>query len=81
MKTIYPWKRFWCPREGKIDLSDGGFLLDPDCEYAHYLDLDVVPFDKISHLPCLGLLGEPGIGKSTVMEGLRDHLQQSAAAA
>jgi hypothetical protein len=27
---MYPWKRFWCPREGSYSLADGGFLADPD---------------------------------------------------
>jgi len=73
---LYDWKRFWCPREGVLNLSDGGFLFDPESEYAKYVALDVVPFEGISHLPCLALLGEPGIGKSTVMEDLRDAIQQ-----
>lgn len=50
-----------------INLSDGGFLADPEDEYFKYLHSDVVPFDKISDKPCLVLLGEPGIGKSTAM--------------
>ena len=67
----YPWKRFWCPRDGKMNLSDGGFLYDPESKYADFIQPDVVPFEKIAHIPCLALLGEPGIGKSTVMEGLK----------
>ncbi len=66
----YPWKRFWCPREGRMNLSDGGFLYDPEGKYASWVQSDVVPFEKISARPCLALLGEPGIGKSTVMEEL-----------
>ncbi len=77
----YRWKRFWCPRDGVINLSDGGFLFDPEAEYSSYLARDVVPFEQIAHQPCLALLGEPGIGKSTAMEDLRDTLQQSLAEA
>jgi hypothetical protein len=29
---VYAWQRFWVPREGSIDLSDGGFLRDPQSE-------------------------------------------------
>ena len=50
-----------------MNLSDGGFLYDPDNKYAEFVQSDVVPFEKIAHQPCLALLGEPGIGKSTVM--------------
>ena len=70
----YPWKRFWCPREGRINLSDGGFLYDPESKYASWVQSDVVPFEEISSRSCLALLGEPGIGKSTVMEELHAAL-------
>jgi hypothetical protein len=65
---IYNWKRFWCPRGGKIDLSDGGYLYNPDSEYSHYHPQDVVSFEKIVTTSCLILLGEPGIGKSTEIQ-------------
>lgn len=73
----YAWKRFWCPREGVMNLSDGGFLFDPESEHAKWVASDVVSFDTIAHMPCLALLGEPGIGKTTVMEDLRDLQQKS----
>ena len=73
----YPWKRFWCPRDGAINLSDEGFLFDPESEHAKYIAPDVVAFESISHLPCLALLGEPGIGKSTALEDLRDEIEQA----
>ena len=65
---IYNWKRFWCPREGKLNLSDDGYLWDPDSEFGSIYDPDVVPFESISKFPCLALLGEPGMGKSTAMQ-------------
>lgn len=64
----YDWKRFWCPRGGIINLSDGGFLYNPDSEYSYYISQDVLPFEKLVEEPCLILLGEPGIGKSTEMQ-------------
>ncbi|OHB74836.1 MAG: hypothetical protein A2Z25_09655 [Planctomycetes bacterium RBG_16_55_9] len=73
----YPWRRFWCPREGVMNLSDGGFLYDPEGEHAEWIQSDVVPFEKITHIPCLALLGEPGIGKSTAMEDLKSSSQES----
>ena len=66
-RQIYSWKRFWCHRTGSINLSDGGYLSDPDSEWGHIYNPDVVPFDKISNAKCLVLLGEPGIGKSSTM--------------
>ena len=67
-KVIYNWKRFWCPREGRVSLADDGFLVDPDSELAIYHPSDVVSFQSIAPTPCLGLLGEPGSGKSTALE-------------
>ncbi|BCV22765.1 NACHT domain-containing protein [Moorella sp. Hama-1] len=68
LKQIYNWKRFWCPRAGNINLSDGGYLYDPDSEFGSYYNPDVVSFESIAEFPCLVLLGEPGIGKSETMK-------------
>ncbi|OUL22649.1 hypothetical protein BV378_22200 [Nostoc sp. RF31YmG] len=64
----YGWKRFWCPRSGRIDLSCGGYLCDPKTEWGHISNPDLVTFEAISDVPCLALLGEPGIGKSHALE-------------
>jgi hypothetical protein len=69
----YNWKRFWCPRGGRINLSDGGFLVDPDEVWGSTLNPGVVPLQAMTHIPCLILLGEPGIGKSTALPGERDR--------
>jgi len=67
----YSWKRFWCPRDGKINLSDGGYLYDPESKFGDIYNPDVVPFDSITGSPCLALLGEPGIGKSMALQADR----------
>ena len=65
----YEWKRFWLPRsEAAIPLSDRGYFPDPDSVYARWLNPEATTFELIDHYPCLVLLGEPGIGKSTAME-------------
>lgn len=56
----YSWKRFWCPREGMINLSDGGFLLDPESNYVKWVEGNVVSYEEIAHKPCLALLGNLG---------------------
>jgi predicted NACHT family NTPase len=61
---IYNWKRFWCSRTGHVNLSDGGYLYDPDSEWGRIYNPDVVSFESIATTPCLVLLGEPGIGKT-----------------
>jgi len=60
-----------------MNLSDGGFLVDPEGEYAKWSRSDVVPFESIAAKPCLALLGEPGIGKSHAMQDLRKALEES----
>lgn len=76
MKSDYEWKRFLCPREGRIDLSDRGFLVDPESQYGAHINPDVVNISAVAETPCLVFLGEPGIGKSytvdTEYQQLRD---------
>ena len=62
--NVYDWKRFWCPRTGHFNLSDQGYLYDPDSDWGNAYNPDVVTFESIANTPCLVLLGEPGIGKS-----------------
>ncbi|MGD1854961.1 MAG: NACHT domain-containing protein [Leptolyngbyaceae cyanobacterium] len=70
-KCAYEWKRFWCPRSGNINLTDGGFLYDPDAELGGAYNPDLVSLEAIAGVPCLVLLGEPGIGKSQELENLK----------
>ncbi|MDG2990449.1 hypothetical protein L3556_05805 [Candidatus Synechococcus calcipolaris G9] len=70
-KQTYSWKRFWCPRSGTINLADGGFLYDPDTEWGKACNPDLVSLEAIADVPCLVLLGEPGIGKSQELENLK----------
>jgi hypothetical protein len=75
----YPWKRFWAPREGQINLSDQGFLADPESESGWYSpNPDLQAFGEIAALPCLVLLGEPGIGKSTAIDTERNTVEAEA---
>ena len=60
----YNWKRFWCPRGGSINLGDNGFLYDPDTKFGHIYNPNLVASEQLQEIPCLVLLGEPGIGKS-----------------
>lgn len=77
--AIYPWKRFWCPREGQLNLSDGGYLWDPDSEYGSIYNPDVKNFSEIEKHPVLGLLGEPGIGKSFAIDQLVENTKSRLA--
>lgn len=68
IKRNYNWKRFWCSRADSFDLSDGGYLSDPDSEWGHLYNPHVKSFESIASIPCLILLGEPGIGKTYAMQ-------------
>jgi predicted NACHT family NTPase len=67
----YNFKRFWYSRASQIKLSDDGFLFDPESEYGHIHNPDVVSFESIMSIKCLALLGEPGIGKTCAMQAER----------
>ncbi|SDE48747.1 hypothetical protein SAMN02799630_05538 [Paenibacillus sp. UNCCL117] len=69
---MFPWVRFWCSRKGTINLSDDGYLYNPESEYGPIFNEHVVSFDKISEVPCLVLLGEPGIGKTEALRNVAD---------
>ncbi|MBN4002535.1 ATP-binding protein [Nostoc sp. LPT] len=70
----YKWKRFWCPRSGHINLADGGYLCNPEEKWGKIYNPDLVTFEAISALPCLALLGEPGIGKSHTIEAEKNEI-------
>ena len=76
---LYNWKRFWCPREGSFSLGDSGYLTDPESKWGRDLQPQVVAFDKIQTIPCLLLLGEPGIGKSCAIASEQDSIVSHAA--
>jgi predicted NACHT family NTPase len=64
---VYPWKRYWTPRTARLDLSDNGYLSDPETEYGRLLNSELVLFPEIASKHCLVLLGEPGIGKTATL--------------
>lgn len=72
----YNWKRFWCPTTGEFRFANNGFLADPDAEYGHIFNPDVVPAGKLAAVGCLALLGEPGIGKSWTLQSQSQVLAQ-----
>jgi hypothetical protein len=58
MSEDFDWKRFWGPRDGgSIDLSDRGYLSDPEGEWTKHLNPTLVTFDRLDDKRCLVLLG------------------------
>ena len=61
----FDWKRFWVPQTEIFDLSDAGFLRDPE---SFPFDGDSLKtLSELDGYPFLALLGEPGIGKSDIL--------------
>jgi hypothetical protein len=70
--------RFWLPRGSAPDLSEDGFLRDGRSFVAAAAH---VPFEALAEIPVLALLGEPGMGKSTVLEQQARKMQAAVDAA
>ena len=71
-KPRYSWKRFWIPRGEQVQVSKDGFLYDPLDDFQKFFNPHAVQLQQIDETPCLILLGEPGIGKSTELDIFRD---------
>lgn len=67
MTITFEWRRFWCPIDGTIDLSDAGFLANPDSDFGALLYPDLKTLPELASYRALALLGEPGVGKTTVV--------------
>lgn len=68
-KKIHSWTRYLCPRDGKYNLDYFGFLDVPKSKknFSIYQpELSVLSDHR--NLNCVVILGEPGIGKSTILE-------------
>jgi len=66
-KITYRWKRFWVPQKGKMHVDQRGYLQDPEEKNGKVLNPDVVSWEDLKPHFCLVLLGEPGMGKSHVL--------------
>lgn len=75
---IDSWKRYWCLRGGEINLSQEGFLLEPDSELGKYINPEIKLLEELLLIPCLILLGEPGTGKSTIIDEQRQVFQSES---
>lgn len=71
----FPWTRFWYPRGRTVRESDDGYLLDPEGEHGRLISPDAVALADKDEIHFVGLLGEPGIGKTLTIQ---DHVGQLA---
>jgi predicted NACHT family NTPase len=72
----YKWKRFWYPPSINLNFACGGYLCNPEEKWGHIYNPDLVAFDTISEKPCLVLLGEAGMGKTTAAEQAYSQISQ-----
>jgi len=73
----FDWRRLWCPLAREIRLDFGGFLADPT-EWLGVFNAHLKTLEQLADIPCLVLLGEPGIGKSTALRSERERLSSQA---
>lgn len=73
-RTAVQWQRFWRPLDAQISLGDDGFLHDPESEWGRFVNRSVQPVNFLSDKPCIVLLGEPGSGKSMLLENEREAM-------
>lgn len=77
----YPWQRYLCPANESYLRTDDGFLVVPDALSLWRTNQHLQKIQALEAEPCLVILGEPGIGKSSVMResanGLRERLGQA----
>ena len=64
----YPWKRFWCPRDGSFQPDRDGFLSDPEDEFGSITNPQAKPFESLTSAHFLGLVGEAGSGKTQTLK-------------
>jgi len=76
-KAIIPWKRFWCRFGDAIHVGDErqGFLTDPEGEFTRYYNPHLFTLDQLLKEKCLILCGDPGTGKSTVLQQAKSNLE------
>lgn len=66
--AYYPWKRFWCLRDGAFQSDFDGFLRDPEEEFGSIINPGAKSFQALMGIHFLGLVGEAGSGKTRTLE-------------
>jgi hypothetical protein len=75
------WQRFWVGRTAILDLSDRGFLRDPEDEFVRVSPGAPATLAALQKFRALALLGEPGMGKSVSLVDEADRVRRNGDAA
>jgi hypothetical protein len=63
------WPRFLAASDARLVVEDG-FLVDPTGPFGRTVNPDVIPATELLAFPAVAVLGEPGIGKTTLQKTL-----------
>jgi hypothetical protein len=63
---LYPWRRYWYPEGTELTFDNRDFLPDPQKKWARLYNTELRELAEVTS-PCVVLLGEPGLGKSTIV--------------
>ncbi len=77
-RALIGWRRYWAKR-GTQPFAHGGFLLDPEDGAYFRSDRELATLPDLASIPCLVLLGEPGIGKTSCVEVEMELIAKEAA--
>ncbi len=75
---LYDWQRFWLPAGGTLTLDASGYFPDPSSKYGAALNRESVTLEAGAETHCLVLLGEAGMGKTSVVDAECERLSSSA---
>jgi hypothetical protein len=64
--------RYVVPSGTQVSVGEDGFLPDPDLTYGSLQNPQAVDVDTLSSASALGVLGDPGLGKTTVLHRMAD---------
>lgn len=70
-QIAYKWKRFFAQRHEALYLDYRGYLRNPESGDGKLMNARVLPFEKLSDIACLVIVGEPSTGKTTALKAER----------
>jgi hypothetical protein len=73
LELVYDWRRYWYPRQHRIPLTEDGFLYVLPSSLRSHGESRLDELGALSNIPCLILLGEPGLGKSNSLRAAYDE--------
>lgn len=73
----YQWRRYLCPRSDSYAIDDHGFLLSPARSILFAVNQTLVSPQELLQHRCAVLLGEAGIGKTTILQQIAAYVEEA----